>query len=36
MTQLFECQYCGAFTSDQESLIEHEEGCPDVLEGGGE
>ncbi len=40
MTQLFECQYCGGFLSDQESLIEHEEGCPGVLEegsgGGGE
>ncbi len=34
--QIFECPYCGACTSDRESLIEHEEGCPEVLEKGGE
>ncbi len=32
MTQLFECQYCDLLMKSQDDLIEHEEGCIDVLE----
>ncbi len=34
MNQRFECQYCGALMKSQDDLIEHEEGCPEVLEEG--
>ncbi len=39
MIQIFECGYCGLLMKSQDDLIEHEEGCPEVLEegsGGGE